>query len=300
LLGFLSGFTLLAGPYCWSIGGLTVKRTSKTLLEIVDPSSSSFLFAARFQAGEGCPYALYQVLAEIVQTYLFALAVPAVLGVAWACWRCGRHARGQGGTAFVLVYGLIHLLALCRMATLVHYVSDRHTLPIVMVGTLFGAAWFFEWVDALAARFPRSVWLASPCYLNLVLGALVLVMAGRICKPLHAGQHGHLLAGRWLAEQSYEEDTLIDPYCLVTYYSGRALSKPRLDLPSPRSRFVVWCLADRDPERTAQMKPFEADGLGTQTFAWPRERPQIVVYRKRYIVETGNGTEARVHDPRPE
>jgi hypothetical protein len=213
---------------------------------------------------------------EISKGFHYVLWIPALLGAIW-CRR--RFALDPGLTLLGLVI-VAHSLVLWRLAATVGYVSERHTLLIVVCGLVLASAAIL----ALAER-----WLRSRSAHAAFMAAIAL-MAGvalvKTCHTMHAHRLGHREAGFWLADKVQPEDQIVDPYGWVAFYSGRTLSAAcsnRAPAPPTNCQFLVIEPGDRDVTRLAVIQRAETavHGRGDPIFTWPDRRPpQVVVYQK--------------------
>lgn len=123
-----------------------------------------------------------------------------------------------------LVYAGASVAAMGGRALFVGYVSERHGLPLAMVGVFFAVAGLeplFAWAARNALiwnglfRWPR---------LTPAVCALIMLSGGRqLLRPLHENRVGHKLIGESLRdkfERVRVTDDLADPYSWVSFYGG--------------------------------------------------------------------------------
>jgi hypothetical protein len=281
----------LVGPYWCTIGGLSPKPSVHRILEADDDNSTyqpigptGKLFAARLTPGVngvaegqmGVWMGLKATVEEVGKGFHYVLWIPALLG---GFWLRRRYATEPG----LVLLGLLlvgHLLVLWRLAATVGYVSERHTLLIVVCGLVFAAA---------ALRAAADYWLRSRSA-NVLFSATVVLLTGialvKTCHPMHAHRLGHKEAGFWLAAKLQADDQIVDPYGWVTFYSGRTLNavyRGRTPEPPVNCQYLVIEPGDRDVTRLGVIERAEATshGRGDPIYAWPQRRPpQVVVYQK--------------------
>jgi hypothetical protein len=301
------GFVSLAAPYWITIGGLTNKPASLDLfrwlhqqLAAGEGSASGVpgcLLASRFTDGvDGVPrpavgpfYALAEVLDEVCKGFNYSAWLPLVLGLGWYF----RQARRSPGLLLVLLLILVQLLVLWLVAYRARYVSERHTLLVVLCGCVLALATLFHWAAIAAIWGRRSPWgsagwrrlLGRRNLRGLVHLAMIFLVAAALVqtlKPLHEHRLGHKMAGLWLAQNLRPGDRLVDPYGLAGYYAEQRW--PGTDDRSPVSkgyRYLVVELADLDRHRRELVEE-ELSRLAQATvvFAWPDfQQAELVVYR---------------------
>ncbi len=332
----LAGAALIAiVPYCWTIGGLTVKISPQQMLNPNAPISDamensvpllackqgrapaspdtatackqavahearggSLLLAVRFSPGagndvwddSGLAPALYAVAGEIGKTFGYVLWLPAL----WGAFLYRRRLLADPRFAVVLAASAVQLLLIVRLAMAARYVSERHTLLIVLCGLPFAVAAVLE----LAARMaPALAEKKRALFAGVCLVAVIGAGLPKTLKPLHEHRKGHRAAGVWLARHWQPGDNLADPYGWVRFYSGEilhTLNKPNA-VPSTGRHYMVIEPGDPDEERNRIIKTVsDRFGLGEQVYAWPDQaKPRVVVHR----VEERKGPSSLVTGP---
>jgi hypothetical protein len=301
-----AGSILLAAPYWATIGGLSVKPSATRMLETSEGPAASpqaalprgVLFAARFMPGtngeaEGNDspwYALYEVLDETCKGFHYVAWAPALLGLVLN----RRRIWTEAGLALVAGLGVVFVFVLWRLAWTVQYVSERHTLLIVLCGCPLAVAAVFDigrrwqaWKPAAEAAAGATVWQRwrRPQALALtVVVALTGAALLRTMRPLHAHRAGHKEAGFWLAAHLGPGDNVVDPYGWASFYSGQTLLPRHANKGESRPdshRFLVVELTDQDGTRNKMIEQAaHGTGKGEPIFTWPRGKPPaLVVYR---------------------
>jgi hypothetical protein len=195
------------------------------------------VFAALFAVWKGDPHSgpkhlgpvtwgLWAVGFEIHKGFHYAGWVSALLGLWWFRARL----RDVPGTWVLLLLALAVVLLLWRVASRLGYVSDRHTLLVLLAGTYWSAAA----VAAVGERLARLLHGRAPSVFvrlgpkPLARLAMLLLLAGLVAsalpkslEPLHTSRGGFRAAGLWLAEHARAADVVLDPYCWSNYYAGR-------------------------------------------------------------------------------
>lgn len=231
-------------PYINAIGGFTVKLSSKFIINpelmTAPPSDSEVNLDKQLSGIVKVPLAIWlpqseqqkvvnglkAVGFEIAKGFGFIAWIPAILGMYW-----GRGLlRTQTGAWVLLLLPLVLFLLLWRLAAVVGYVSERHTIMIILCGCYPASAATLKIGAGLGKLwnrlFPSGNWLgpAWPSFLGvLLLGSVV----PKSFEPLHANRSGFKNAGLWLAENSHSFDQVLDPYCWAHYYAGRVFLEGR-------------------------------------------------------------------------
>lgn len=309
--GGLSVAILVALPYWLTIGGLSNKPASREFFKPLQesltqhvsasPRGGSLLLASRFTDGVdgrrlddvGPLYALGEVLDEVCKAFNYAVWIPVVLGLPWYA----RRFASSPGVLLLTLLIVVQFLVLWLLAYRVRYVSERHTLLIVLVGCILSMATLFHWAEQLPTWWralpftSRFTWVdrfLEPNRLRIGMeAAFVVAVALGLTQTLkipHQHRVGHKLAGLWLQQHMQPCDKLVDPYGWASFYAGRFVppsqSQIRSDSTKKPRRFVVVDPADQDlhrrrliDEELAGLKPSEP------VFAWPgTDAVHLIIY----------------------
>jgi hypothetical protein len=228
-------------------------------------------------------WGLTALIFEIIKGTQYGAWLPALLGL-W--WFRGRPRLVPGACVPLLVCLALGLL-LWRVATLLGYISDRHTVLLLLCGGYWAvaavarvgellAAWLGLWAPGLAAKAVRRALLVA------LLLALMLPALPRSLEPLHVNRAGFRDVGFWLAEHADLSDRILDPYSWSNYYAGRVFHDEPPDSP-PRTEYVVL-----EDSRNAHghlwlhQVALEHSKLGREVYHWSgrhgKERVSIRVY----------------------
>ena len=303
-------------PYWLTIGGLSVKPSFHNVLQAdagrsegaPTGGSPTLLLASRFTPGvDGKEwgevsvwFALYEVVDEVCKGFHYVLWVPALVGV----WWFRRRLRTSPGFALLVFLGLLHLLVLWRLAVVNHYVSERHTVLLVLCGTIVAAAALFEaaerWpakkrpddeepMPSAAAPRRRAAALLFDAVRRprVVVGVVLVLLVGaglvKTLRTMHGHRAGHRLAGLWFAAHARPGDQLVDPYGWALFYAERTpiIFPPADSAPSASAnRYLVVEPHDRDTRRQQIIQEASAGvGAGEPVLSWPQEAsPRLVLY----------------------
>lgn len=232
----------VASPFVLTTQRLTTKPTAHILLEDATfssdgepeaqaPSPPALLastFAVWWEHREGSTmgrarWALVALLVELMKGNYYVAWLAGLVGL----WGFRDRLRHHAGTWVLLLIGLTLTLVLWRMAVVVGYLSNRHTLLILLCDIYWVAAGLLVAGRGLAWLADR---LGRVCVRPIVvgsglLGLLVLAALPKTLEPLHANRSGFRDVGLWLAQHAAPTDSVIDPYYWSHYYSGRVFTE---------------------------------------------------------------------------
>ena len=283
LLALTVGFLLVAGPYMAVIGGLTTKPSVNSILgpvnlrgaaqgQAVAPAGPA-LFAS-WSVGDGkLPGAVWELAKEGTKAFHYGPTLFLLVGLALAAGRL----RADPWLLVPLTFAGLMLPVLLALGMREGYVSERHTLAVVLVAcplAAAGAEWFANRV---------GVWWLGWALLVAVLGTCV----PGLLKPLHKDRLGHRLAGEYLATHADPADILLDPFDWAGFYAGRTLSSIPGDPPAVHGR-SRWAVIEPDEKPDSKLPRLQAawnvmnDGANPPTVAleWANpDRPDRVKVR---------------------
>jgi hypothetical protein len=285
------GVAVVAGPYMVVINGLTNKPTPQQLLS-PDMNPRANLFQQKAKA-EARPVVAVPLVAEwrdgtdsriawaagaaASETVMALFYVPAGLAVVGVVLLRRRVVADPGLWCLLVLAGLSGLL-LMALGIKAGYVSERHTMLLVMIGCVFAAAALEPLAELLRNRV-RAEWLL----VGIALAALPATL-----KPLHANREGFKHAGRWMAGHVTPADCVIDPFEWAQFYSGRSLYGVPGDPAEPANVYAV--VDDRTrPDEHVRLPRLDLainvmnDGRSEVVYHWPEggpvENARVKVYR---------------------
>jgi hypothetical protein len=309
LLGAASlSLTALAvgGPYAWTIGRLTNKHTGQSLLEQLglvpppgDPAPQPQAAAegpmlAVWWNDRGTPmekrawWGFASLLEMLSKGFFYFFWVPTLAGL-W--WFRDRFRLVPGAWVILLVCAAI-LYLLYRVAEVMGYLSDRHTLLVLLCGSYFAAAGLGRCGEMLAAALARrrphlagTRWVDPRFWSSAVLALTAAAPLPRTLETLHADRVGFRTAGYWLAEHILPGDYILDPYCWANYYAGHVFTEGRTDLPShhpPKYYLVLERSQNKHSRLPEQEAAVRLAPLGKALKSWQVRRgktmAEVVVY----------------------
>jgi hypothetical protein len=217
--------------------------------------------------------------------HYFGLAL--VLVPLWS--RRRRELFTHPGVWVTTIYSLLHVAVLVALAMSVHYVSDRHVMPLVMLLSYLAALGVYQiavWLSATWQGMP----LGPEQAVRLGVAALMCLVAAtclpRTLRRLHDNRAGHHAAGLWLAPRLLPGDMVDDDHAWSHYYAGQVFLEHK-DPPAPpdyRPLCYVVMTRSRDPEVAAQRlaKERKLKRRGRLAYHWPTdksvEQARVVVY----------------------
>jgi 4-amino-4-deoxy-L-arabinose transferase-like glycosyltransferase len=192
------------------------------------------------------------------------------LFVLFGLWWSFDTLRRRSGFWVLLLYSLIQVFILLCLGMSVLYLSERHTLILVLLGSYLVAVGLLDFPRRILAK-QRPVWS-----LTLLLGIIVFCLP-KTTERLHAKRVGNHAAGLWLAEQVREGDVILDDHYWSHFYSG-LFFKEGQERPLPEG-LQPWCY-----EVQTRTKGQELDKEGTICYCWPDQQntatARVVVYRR--------------------
>ena len=223
--------------------------------------SNSILFAAWwsewYNKGESrWLWGAKTVANETLKGFHYLVALFAVIGL----WLTRRSWFSNSSIRLLLLISAGHSCLLLFMAAKIGYVSERHTLLLVLIGCLFAgyaipqlAAYGHRWQQRRKQQQSQNLLSPNSNTINLVnpigsgsasahfdlieidrpiikrqssfilaLCLLILIVSlPRAIRPLHSNRAGHHAAGHWLAQNAKPEEVIWDPFCWAEFYADR-------------------------------------------------------------------------------
>jgi hypothetical protein len=279
------GLLVFLGPYATVIGGLSNKNSVRgTIGETInDPNGmlpqygaagNLTILAAWFHESSGLnPRAVWAAKSLAFETGRAFQYVGLGLAVMGLFVIRPRSGTGPAWAALAVLVAA-HAVVLCRMASLSGYLSERHTLLFIVVGSYVAAA-AIVWCGRFLPRVSTGLVTSG-----LVIGGLALASPA-LTKPLHYNRAGHKSAGQWLARAIHENDAILDPFDWAEFYAGRLEAKVTTE--KPERLFVVLEDNQNPHSRLSHLAGAKVcAALGTPVYHWPEtvelEKAQVFVY----------------------
>jgi hypothetical protein len=268
------GAGVMVVPYAWTIGDITVKPTAQKIVAgtgIQPPGDHRTavhggpLLAVWWQDGDDVNpgqrsmWGLLSLLEVLSKAFFFVFWQAALLGL-WLLR--GRFRQVPGFWLLALLCGVVGLL-LYRVAQVMGYLSDRHTLLIVLAGSYFAMAAIDRtacWVAGQLGRIPLLAptrWASPRCWWFGWFVAAMLLPLPRTLEPLHAERTGFREAGCWLAENTLPGDYVFDPYCWGHYFAGRVFTEGTAGLPAHRPP-VYYLVFEESKNKHTRLREHQA------------------------------------------
>jgi hypothetical protein len=224
---------------------------------------------------------------EINKGFHYAGWLSALLGLWWFRDRL----RVVPGAWVLLLLSVTIALLLWRLATVWGYLSDRHTLLLLLGACYWAAAALAALGERLAALLRSwSEWavlrLAPRPAGRLVMAVLLAALVGsalpKALEPLHTSRGGFRAAGLWLGAHARPADEILDPYCWTKYYAGRIFQEGPPPAGPGHPRYVVLDKSNAHPHLPEQQRAERLAAKGTPVYRWPDRhgegKADIVIY----------------------
>ena len=227
------GAALPAGPYMATVGGVTLKPALQDVMpEVGRAPAAGPLFAVNFNPetdGSRAAWVPKAILREGLKTAHYGIAVYGLIGLGLAL----ASLRERPWLAVTLVLGALNFALLVALATHKTYLSERHTIPVVVLTTFYAGFCLMELPRRLA-QLPSLRFFDAQWWKWVGLAALTISCLAVVFKPLHEGRTGHRLIGDYLKRHATAQDVVIDPYTWAQFFSGRSLDGVPPDPATPR------------------------------------------------------------------
>ena len=277
-----------AGPYMATVGGVTLKPALQDVMpEVGRAPVAGPLFAVNFNPetdGSRAAWVPKAILREGLKTAHYGVAVYGLIGLGLAL----ASGRERPWLAVTLALGALNLALIVTLAARKDYISERHTIPVVVLATFYAGFSLAELPRRLA-RLPSLRFFAAPWWKWVGLAALAISCLAVVFKPLHEGRTGHRLVGDYLKAHATAQDLVIDPYTWAQFFSGRSLDGVPPDPARPRYRWAILEEGEGESNskftRLDQAKNVAKDreNPATLAFSWPDpDRPgrRVALYRQ--------------------
>ena len=250
------GFAVLAVPYMLAIKGVTNKPAmGDSDAESVARCGPMFaMWIPKDASGANrLAWVVWACVSEWLKVGHYGVAVVAVLGFV----ALFRRVLSDPLLWLPVAYACVHIAVLIILGVRKGYVSERHLLPVALVGVPFAVGGLAPWF-ALWGRLPvlgtASRWAGWPVVVTV---GLALSCLPPLLKPLHETRVAHKRAGLLLADElakltpeQMKHVAVIDHYEWALFYSGRAMYRVLPDPPGEQQRVVyaVLELKNGEPE----------------------------------------------------
>lgn len=275
-LGLVIGTAAVMGPYCALIGGLTLKKTGRGVVETLQGNEPDPSYHQRPEGrapGVNLPlaawwdpqsdgsqskslWAVRALAAEYSKAAHYVIPWFALIGVIGL-----RRRLTEPGIAVLLMTAVGHLAVLWIIASKMNYVSQRHTLLTVMISCVFAAV-SFPVIGGWMVRTWKSAWVQrrTPWQIGGALTLLVLALAlPRDFRSLHHERAGNKPAGQWLKDNAGDVK-IVDPLGWAEWYSGRTLREwPWLNPTADRELYIVLPENSKSPHSRLERYDFARD-----------------------------------------
>lgn len=284
----------VASIYVATTGAITLKPTPTQMLDAsVEAPVKGPLFAAHFtpQASRAAQLraAMRALLFEFCQALQY---VGFAFGLGMLLFR-GRELSRPRGCWLLAIYFALHAAALVRLGMKASYLSDRHVMPLTLIGVfpcVLGVRVFAETIWGAASWAYSGVWASLPKRMaEAALVALLAVGAFKTLAPLHANRAGNRAAGEWLAERVALGDLVVDEHGWSLFFAGQLFREGRdTHLPAeaqPKCYHVVTRSSEAGVRERREATERDLAKRSELVYHWPADRP---VERARIVVYAGS------------
>ncbi|QVL33424.1 glycosyltransferase family 39 protein [Telmatocola sphagniphila] len=296
-------FAVVAGPYVATIGGLTNKTTGKGLIHYIqgqevdptwqnrpdeigqrsqNPTQLFAVFSAELNGSTTARafWALKGIGIEVSKVGFYLPFTLAVLGFIIALFTPNK----SEGSRFLLLLILCHFGLLFLLAFKIGYISERHTVLSVCIGSFF-AVYAIKSLADYFCEYPKEFGKAA------LLPALILCLSCYVMdfRVLHANRAGHKAAGQWLAQKIQPNEVIWDPFNWAEFYAGRSLYGEPDRNPERGPVYTVIEPQHATPHSRLPMlvTAVEIMRQGEPVFHWPENKPieqaKVAVYRAEHF-----------------
>jgi 4-amino-4-deoxy-L-arabinose transferase-like glycosyltransferase len=303
-IGAATTAALVGAIYVGTTGQLSNKPTANVILgkegeltQSID-ATTLHLFAASFtradSRGEQFRQSIRAVLSEINQGFHYVAGIPARLGLFWSFGNLRRHPGFWVVAAFVSI--LVAILIALGMAA--SYVSDRHVMILVLLGSFFAVHGLRELprrvlsllrvndtADAALVWWKRGI-RSAPVWFAILFATVIAVSLPKATQRLHGNRAGNHAAGLWLAQhiEPAENAMILDDHNWSHFFSGVFFlegHEPAFPRDYPSKCYVVTTRA-RDPQVDAERQARVVAANAKVVYTWPEnidpEKARVVVY----------------------
>lgn len=276
------GAVPFVGAYIAITGGLTNKPASRLMLHGTEAASTDrsgptllplAVFVDSQAQGEHARWVHGAMMlgSETAKSLRYVGALLALAGLIVGF----RTVRREPAFWLTVALAVLHALVLWRMAMVVGYLSERHTLLLVLPALIWAALALDRSANYLTSIAPR--WRFAPVAVVVGIG---LSGAGTLARPLHFNRAGHHAAGRWLAANAQAQDELVDPFAWAHYYGGFFFREGTAQPAGPKSQFIVVEQGSLHPRLPLIPIASQLAQQGKAVYQWPEqaETAKIVVY----------------------
>jgi 4-amino-4-deoxy-L-arabinose transferase-like glycosyltransferase len=296
---------LVGSVYVATTGKLSIKPNVASLdisLERLPDEASPILFASvwasNFVASNDfyvqLGHALRAVVLEVSQGFHYLGCIPLI----WAVLFCGRRLAARGEFWLLPIHFALHSAALVYLGVKASYVSERHVMPLMMLGCYGCAIGVFHMAEVLVGvwaslRRSEKSPIAIACLGVALCASFQIVCLTRTLQPLHFNRVGNREAGRWLAKHAHAGDVIEDEHQWSKFYSGLFFRDDTALPPDPEAKrytVVTRWIAHGGVGVAADTRNEIEKNAGRLAYQWPTNVPsdkaRVVVYETRRDPET--------------
>lgn len=256
----LAGFLVAAGPYMHFKGALFPKKNvgrfvhcpqAPSLCEENISGASKALHVSQAALSD-LPKAVLTLVGNIGDTLMWFFAVPLLIGI--QTWY--KKQKWCEPEMFLIANMIIFNILLMLWLYSKHgYMSNRHTLPLVVLTIPFMASGLQQIADWFEGRFPKNTESTAtangnnPFWFFLLFAVGACVCAPRLLRPIRIEKQGYNAAAQWLADNTTNTDSIAVPDIRIGFYAGRDAFVYKKEKVPTDSKYVVAAIKDSDDSR---------------------------------------------------
>jgi hypothetical protein len=193
-------------------------------------------------------------LMTLLKCFFYVFWLPALIGL--VALR-DRFWRAPG----VWVLALVSLALgyfLYRVPVVMGYLSDRHTV-LILLCNIFWVAGGVLWVgDAIASRglhlWEHGLLGKGSVWAGIMVVPVLGIALVKTLEPLHTDRLPFREAGRWLFQNTKPGDGVDDPYCWAAFYAGRVFVERESNVPHSEPP-VIYVVVEQSENKPPRLKP---------------------------------------------
>ena len=262
----LLGFLAVAGPYMKLKGAVFPKKNIGQFSRNTSPQEShaenhhmaqSVIFVSKISS-LNVAKAFRKLVSNVGETLMWIFLPAMLIGMrTWFKKQRGSRPEGFFIIALILLNIPVMVWLYCRHG----YMSDRHTLPLLIIPILYIPVGLQELAIWLQKRFPRkSQASATENRIESFWFLLLLLMGVSICipkllRPIRSEKQGYRSAAEWLKANTDGGDIIAVPDKRIHYYAERkGLVYENGNIPANIAYIVT--LSKKENNETVFPKPF--------------------------------------------
>ena len=253
------GFLIIAGPYMKLKGAIFPKkdvgRFTQDLQQEEVYVTSGQITSDATEASIFIPMntvkAFRKLVGNIGETLMW-FYVPALL-IGMCKWFKGRKLY-EPEKFFVIAIIVLNVPVMIWLYCKHGYMSDRHTLPLLIIPILYVPVGLRELAVWFQERFSKKAELSAAINRNERFWFLVLFIIGtsictpKLFRPIRIKKQGYRAAAKWLSANTNSADVIAVPDRRISFYAGRTVITYENENIPANAAYIVRILKTRQNE----------------------------------------------------